>query len=116
MRGHPKTQTMQTADRADHADSFSIVGAKIWNSIPESYRRLPKHVFKKTIQALLHVIVTLKTLDSYADILKLKGMIGIIQSLFILFFFTFYHFVFPLLTNVIKIDFFNALQLVFPPA
>ena len=49
-----------------HKNSFSIVGAKIWNSIPESYRKLPKHIFKKKIQALL--IVTLETLDSYADI------------------------------------------------
>ena len=46
--------------------TLSIVGAKIWNSIPESYRRLPKHIFKKKIQALL--IVTLETMDSYADI------------------------------------------------
>ena len=46
-------------------NSFSIVGAKIWNSIPESYRRLPKHIFKNKIQALL--FVTLETLDSYAD-------------------------------------------------
>ena len=43
---------------------FSIGGAKIWNSIPESYRRLAKHIFKKKIQALL--ILTLETLDSYA--------------------------------------------------
>ena len=49
-----------------HKNSFSIVGAKIWNSIPKSYRKLPKHIFKKKIQALL--IVTLETLDSYADI------------------------------------------------
>ena len=28
-----------------HKNSFSIVGAKIWNSIPESYRSLPKHIF-----------------------------------------------------------------------
>ena len=48
-----------------HKHSFSIVGTKIWNSIPESYRRLPKHIFKKKIQALL--FVTLETLDSYAD-------------------------------------------------
>ena len=48
-----------------HKNSFSIVGAKIWNSIPESYRRLPKHIFKKKIQALL--FVTLETIDSYAD-------------------------------------------------
>ena len=48
-----------------HKNSFSIIGAKIWNSIPESYRRLPKHIFKKKIQALL--FVTLETLDSYAD-------------------------------------------------
>ena len=49
-----------------HKNSFSIVGAKIWNSIPESYRGLPKHIFKKKIQALL--FETLETLDSYADI------------------------------------------------
>ena len=48
-----------------HKNSFSIVGAKSWNSIPENYRRLPKHIFKKKIQALL--FVTLETLDSYAD-------------------------------------------------
>ena len=48
-----------------HKNSFSIVGAKVWNTIPESYRRLPKHIFKKKIQALL--FVTLETLDSYAD-------------------------------------------------
>ena len=48
-----------------HKNSFSIVGAKIWNSIPESYLSLPKHIFKKKIQALL--FVTLETLDSYAD-------------------------------------------------
>ena len=50
-----------------HKNSFSIVGAKIWNSIPESYQKLPKHnvMFKKNIQALL--FETLETLDSYAD-------------------------------------------------
>ena len=92
-----------------HKNFFSIVGAKIWNSIPESYRKLPKHIFKKKIQALL--IVTLETLDSYADISTLiskikRGIISIIQSSFILFIFPLF---FPLLTNnVIKIDFFNA--------
>ena len=65
--------------------------------MPESYRKLPKHISKKKIQALL--IVSLETLDSYADISTLtseikKGILRIIQSL---------------LTNiVIKIDFFNA--------
>lgn len=48
-----------------HKNSFSIVGAKIWNSIPESYCSLPKHIFKKKIQALL--FATLGSLDSYAD-------------------------------------------------
>ena len=48
-----------------HKNSFSIVGAKIWNSIPESYRRLPKHIFKKKIKTLL--FETLESLDSYAD-------------------------------------------------
>ena len=52
-----------------HKNSFTIVGAKIWNSIPESYRRLLKHIFKKKIQALL--FVTLETLDSYAGTLAL---------------------------------------------
>ena len=28
-----------------HKNSFSIVGAKIWNSIPESYWKLPKQIF-----------------------------------------------------------------------
>ena len=65
--------------------------------MPESYRKLPKHISKKKIQASL--IVSLETLDSYADISTLtseikKGMLRIIQSL---------------LTNiVIEIDFFNA--------
>lgn len=48
-----------------HKNSFSIVEAKIWNSIPESYRRLPKHIFKKKIKTLL--FETLESLDSYAD-------------------------------------------------
>ena len=48
-----------------HKNSFSIVGAKIWNSISESYRRLPKHIFKKKIKTLL--FETLESLDSYAD-------------------------------------------------
>ena len=48
-----------------HKNFFSIVKAKIWNSFPESYRRLPKHICKKKIQALL--FVTLEALDSYAD-------------------------------------------------
>ena len=66
-----------------HKNSFSIVGEKIWNSIPESYRRLPKHIFEKKIQALL--FVTLETLDSYADTSTLiseikKGILIIIQS------------------------------------
>ena len=43
---------------------FPSLGLKS-NSFPESYRRLPKHIFKKKIQALL--FVTLETLDSYAD-------------------------------------------------
>ena len=33
-------------------NSFFIVGAKILNSIPESYRRLTKHIFKKKIQVI----------------------------------------------------------------
>jgi len=53
--------------------TFSIVGAKIWNSIPERSRRLPKRIFKKKIQALL--FVTLETLDSYADTSTLISVI-----------------------------------------
>ena len=48
-----------------HKNFFYIVGAKIWNSIPESYRSLPEHLFKKKIQALL--FATLGSLDCYAD-------------------------------------------------
>ena len=48
-----------------HKNSFSIVGAKIWNSIPESYRRLPKHIFEKKNKTL--PFETVESLDSYAD-------------------------------------------------
>ena len=49
-----------------HKSSFSIVGAKIWNSIPESYRRLPKHIFKKKIQALLFVTLETPLMSRFA--------------------------------------------------
>ena len=66
----------------DHKNSLSIVRVKIWNSIPERYRRLPKHIFKNKIQALL--FVTFETLDSYADtstlIFEIKVIFIIIQS------------------------------------
>ena len=92
-----------------HKNSFSIVGAKkIWNSIPESYRRLPKHIFKKKIQALL--FETLETLDSHADISALISEIIIHHNFFSSLYITFYPFE-PLLTNnVFKTDFFNAFK------
>ena len=33
-----------------HENSFASVGAKIWNSIPENLRKLPKHTFKIKIR------------------------------------------------------------------
>ena len=73
--------------------------------IPESYRKLPKHIFKKKIQALL--IVTLKTLDSYADISTLISEIKKASYNLIIIYIVFLPSSFPLLTNnVIKIDFF----------
>ena len=66
-----------------HNNSFFIVGAKIWNSIPESSRRLPKHKFKKKIKTSL--FETLESLDSYADTSTIiserkKNILIIIQS------------------------------------
>ena len=49
-----------------HKNSFSIIGAKIWNSIPKELRQLPKHKFNKKINKLLFQI--LKNQDSYADL------------------------------------------------
>ena len=33
--------------------SFSHFGAKVWNEIPQSIKKLPKKLFKKTIQTKL---------------------------------------------------------------
>ena len=76
---HPGNYYINHSRLNHHKNSFSIVGDKTWNSIPESYQRLPKHIFKKIIQALL--IVTLETVESYALISEIKKCIlGVIQS------------------------------------
>ena len=49
-----------------HKNSFASVGAKIWNSIPENLRKLPKHAFKKQIHYPLPL--DLQRQDSYADL------------------------------------------------
>ena len=49
-----------------HKNSFDSIRAKIWNSIPENLRKLPKHAFKKQIHNLL--LLDLQTQGSYADI------------------------------------------------
>ena len=49
-----------------HKNSFSILGTKVWNSLPESIRQLTKHKFKKTIEEILLQIFI--TQDSYVDI------------------------------------------------
>ena len=45
--------------RTDHMkNSFSRIGAKIWNSIPGSDRALPKYKFKDTLQSrLLDILI-----------------------------------------------------------
>ena len=46
-------------------DSFSRFGARIWNSIPQSIRVLPKHKFMVSLhQLLLHI---LESEDTYVD-------------------------------------------------
>ena len=46
-------------------NSFSIFGARIWNSIPQSIRILPKHKFKVSLHQLsLHI---LELEDTYVD-------------------------------------------------
>ena len=55
-------------------NSFASVEAKIWNSIPENLRKLPKHTFKIKIKNLL--FFNLKKQDSYADVDTLIGEIG----------------------------------------
>ena len=45
--------------RTDHLkNSFSSIGAKIWNSIPNSDRALPKYQFKDILQNRLLGILT----------------------------------------------------------
>ena len=45
--------------RTDHMkNSFSRIGAKIWNSIPDSDGALPKYKFKDTLQSrLLDILI-----------------------------------------------------------
>ena len=47
-------------------DSFSIMGAKIWNSIPENLRNSSKSLFKEKVQATLLKIFEVQ--DRYADL------------------------------------------------
>ena len=49
-----------------HKNSFSFLGAKVWNSLPKSLRQLTKHKFKKTIEETLFQILI--TQDSYVDV------------------------------------------------
>ena len=59
-------------------NSFSRIGAKIWNCIPDSDRVLPKHKFKNSIQSrLLDILIQedtnvgLRTLLTYLVNIKL---------------------------------------------
>ena len=45
--------------------SFSMFGARIWNSIPQSIRILPKHKFKDSLHQLRLRILELE--DTYVD-------------------------------------------------
>ena len=47
-------------------DSFSIRGAKMWNSIPENLRNSSKYLFKEKVHAILLKIFEAQ--DSYADL------------------------------------------------
>ena len=47
-------------------DSFSIMGAKIWNSIPENLRNSSKSLFKEKVHATLLKIFEVQ--DRYADL------------------------------------------------
>ena len=47
-------------------NSFSRIGAKLWNEIPIKYRTLPKPIFKRKIRMILFNI--LKSEDSYEDL------------------------------------------------
>ena len=60
-------------------NSFSRIGAKIWNSIPDSDRVLPKYKFKNTLQSrLLDILIQedtnvgLRTLLTYLVNIKLS--------------------------------------------
>ena len=44
--------------------SFSVLGAKIWNCIPDNIRNLLKNIFKKNVHTTL--FDKLKTQDSYS--------------------------------------------------
>ena len=53
--------------RTDHMkSSFSRIGAKIWNCIPDSNRALPKYKFKNTLQSRLLDILILE--DTYVGV------------------------------------------------
>ena len=53
--------------RTDHMkNSFSRIGAKIWNCIPDSNRALPKYKFKNTLQSRLLDILILE--DTYVGV------------------------------------------------
>ena len=53
--------------RLDHKkNSFSCLGAKIWNNIPESLRRDSKYKYKTKLSKLLFQI--LQTQDAYVDV------------------------------------------------
>ena len=53
--------------RTDHMkNSFSRIGAKIWNCIPDSNRALPKYKFKNTLQSRLLDILILQ--DTYVGV------------------------------------------------
>ena len=58
-------------------NSFSRIGAKIWNCIPDSNRALPKHKFKNTLQSRL------------LDILILQDHVGVRTLIGVLFFYLF---------------------------
>ena len=47
-------------------NSFSMIGCKIWNSIPGNLRNLPKHIFKGKITTIL--FQNFQVQDSYVDV------------------------------------------------
>ena len=48
------------------ANSFSRTGAKIWNEMPMSLRKLPKNVFKRKMKQILFEILASE--DCYIDL------------------------------------------------